>query len=85
MSDDTQDRTVEVIELIVRSLATEPDEVRLEVDDDDDRELTVRVFADQSDMGRIIGKRGRVIQAVRQVARAAASLDGKRATVDVVD
>ena len=36
-------------------------------------------------MGRIIGKRGRVIQAIRQLARAAGSTEGVRVTVDVAE
>lgn len=78
------ERVQAVVEHVVRSLATVPDAVRVEVESGEG-DVVVSIHADQSDMGRIIGKRGRVIQAVRQVARAAGSLDGVRTTVDVVE
>lgn len=85
MSEVDGGRAAAVVEHVIRSLATEPDAVRIEVEARGDDEVVVLVHADSSDMGRIIGKRGRVIQAVRQVARAAGSLDGVRTAVDVVE
>ena len=47
--------------------------------------VTLLIHASPGDMGRIIGKRGRVIQALRQVGRAAGSTEGVRITVDVAE
>jgi predicted RNA-binding protein YlqC (UPF0109 family) len=47
--------------------------------------VTLLIHASQGDMGRIIGKRGRVIQALRQLGRAAGSTEGVRITVDVAE
>jgi predicted RNA-binding protein YlqC (UPF0109 family) len=47
--------------------------------------VALLIHASPGDLGRIIGKRGRVIQAVRQVARAAGSVEGVRVTVDVAE
>ena len=47
--------------------------------------VTLLVHASPGDLGRIIGKRGRVIQAVRQVARAAGAAEGVRVSVDVAE
>ena len=47
--------------------------------------MTLLIHASPGDMGRIIGKRGRVIQALRQLGRAAGSTEGVRVTVDVAE
>jgi predicted RNA-binding protein YlqC (UPF0109 family) len=78
-------RAESVVEHVVRSLATEPDAVRVETEPGSHGDVALRVHADSSDLGRIIGRRGRVIQAVRQVARAAGALDEVTTTVDVVE
>jgi len=48
-------------------------------------EVTFLIHASPADLGRLIGRRGRVIQAVRQVARAAGSIDGARVNVEVAE
>lgn len=48
-------------------------------------EVTLLIHASPDDLGRLIGRRGRVIQAVRQVARAAGALDGTRVNVEVAE
>lgn len=48
-------------------------------------EVTLLIHASPQDLGRLIGRRGRVIQAVRQVARAAGAADGQRINVEVAE
>jgi len=48
-------------------------------------EVTLMIHASPQDLGRLIGRRGRVIQAVRQVARAAGAVDGARISVEVAE
>ena len=43
------------------------------------------MHANPDDMGRLIGRRGRVIQALRQLVRAAGSADGVKANVDIAE
>ncbi len=69
------DAATAVLEYIVRGLVDEPDEVRVEVDDDGDR-LQLNVFVPPDEMGRVIGKRGRTAHAIRTLVRAAAARDG---------
>lgn len=77
-------RAKAVVEHVTRSIADEPDAV--EVDLIERRgEVSILVHADKSDMGRLIGKRGRVVQALRQVTRAAGAAEGIRASVDIVE
>lgn len=73
-----------VLEHAARSIADEPDAVIVEpVASRGGVRLELHVA--QADMGRIIGKRGRVAQALRALVRAAAARDGTDATVDIVD
>jgi predicted RNA-binding protein YlqC (UPF0109 family) len=73
-----------VLEHVVTSLVEEPDDVRIDVDDSGRRvRLSVRVGPD--DMGRVIGRRGRVAQAIRTVVRAAAVRDGIEVDVEFED
>jgi predicted RNA-binding protein YlqC (UPF0109 family) len=77
-------RAKAVVEHVTRSIAEMPDAV--DVDAVERRgEVSLLVHADQSDMGRLIGKRGRVIQALRQLTRAAGAAEGIKASVDVVE
>jgi predicted RNA-binding protein YlqC (UPF0109 family) len=77
-------RAVAVVEHVTRHLADDPDAIDVEVEQRDG-EVALLVHANPDDMGRLIGRRGRVIQALRQLVRAAGSADGVRANVDVVE
>ncbi len=73
-----------VLEHVARSIVDEPDGVS--VDAAPDRVgVRLSLHVAPGDMGRIIGKRGRVAQALRAVVRAAAAKDGHDASVDIVD
>jgi hypothetical protein len=78
-------RTRAVVEHIARHLVDDPDAIDIAVEERRSGEVTVIVHAGPGDVGRLIGKRGRVVQAIRQVARAAAAAEGVRASVDVAD
>ena len=73
-----------VVEYVSRELAEDPDAIEVEVQDRRG-EVTLLVHASPDDLGRLIGRRGRVIQALRQVTRAAGASEGVRATVDVAE
>ena len=77
-------RAQAVIELVARQLVDDPDGVFVDANERRDA-VTLLIHASPGDMGRIIGKRGRVIQALRQVGRAAGSTEGARITVDVAE
>ncbi len=73
-----------VLEHVARSIVDEPDAVAVDVSEGrSGAKLSLHV--DPSDMGRIIGKRGRVAQAIRVLVRAAAASEGTDASVDIVD
>ncbi len=73
-----------VLEHIAKSLVEEPDGVRVEVVDGAQR-AQLNLYVADGDMGRIIGKRGRMASAIRTVTRAAAARDGVEIDVEFVD
>lgn len=74
----------EFLEYVARSLVDKPDAVWVEVEDDEDETvLTLRV--DQEDMGRVIGRDGRIANALRDLLRAMASRDGRRVELEIVN
>jgi predicted RNA-binding protein YlqC (UPF0109 family) len=75
---------ISVLDLLVTSLVDDPDAVRIDPITQRDRiRLEVRVGPD--DMGRVIGKRGRVANAIRTVVRAAAVRDGVDVDIEFED
>jgi predicted RNA-binding protein YlqC (UPF0109 family) len=74
----------ELVLVLARSLVDEPDRVEVSGTETDSRvDLELRVA--QDDMGKIIGRQGRTIRAIRTVAKAASVKLGKRVTVEVPD
>jgi uncharacterized protein len=74
-----------VVEHVTRNLADDPDAIEVDVEERRSGDLALLVHANPDDMGRLIGRRGRVIQALRQLVRAAGSADGVRASVDIAE
>jgi predicted RNA-binding protein YlqC (UPF0109 family) len=74
----------ELVEFIVKSLVDNPDQV--EVHEIDDRSATiVEVSVAQPDMGRVIGKSGRVINSIRSIVQVAAARQGQRVSVEIIE
>jgi uncharacterized protein len=72
-----------LVEWVAQRLVDHPDSVEVrEVDGPNSIVLEVRVAPD--DLGKVIGRGGRVIKAIRTLARAAATRSGKRVTVEIV-
>lgn len=73
----------EVLEIIAKALVENPDQVSVtETEKDDTIVLELRVA--DSDMGKVIGKQGKIAKAIRTVCKAAASIENKRVSVDIV-
>ncbi len=73
----------ELIEYIAKSLATKPEEVKVTVEMEEDRMVLKLEVADE-DKGKIIGRQGRVAQAMRTLLRVAAIKDGSRVVLEIV-
>ena len=74
----------DVVDYIVRELVEDPDAVSIEVVEDRGR-VEFQVETAPDDVGRIIGRRGHVIQSIRTLARAAAAKEGLEADVEIID
>jgi len=72
------------VEHIAKHLVDDPDGIFVDANERGEN-VTLLVHASPGDLGRIIGKRGRVIQSVRKVARAAGATEGVRVSVDVAE
>ena len=75
---------VELLEYLARQLVDEPDAVRVEeIDDGDD--LILRLHVAEDDVGKVIGRQGRIARALRTVVRAAAVREQRRVLVEIAD
>ena len=72
----------ELVEVIAKSLVDFPDEVVTESENEKGTLLELRVA--QSDMGKVIGKQGRIAKAIRAVVKAAASKEDKKVIVEIM-
>jgi hypothetical protein len=72
----------ELVEVIAKALVDNPDEVAVTETLKDD-EIVLQLTVAPSDMGKVIGKQGRIAKAIRSVVKAAASKEDKKVTVDI--
>ena len=73
----------EIVEVIAKSLVDHPESVQVsEKPDGDQLVLELRVAED--DMGKVIGRQGRIAKALRTVVKAAATRENKKVTVDII-
>ena len=73
-----------VLEYLAESIVDDPDSVVVETDEGR-HGVTLRLHVAPDDMGKVIGRRGRVAQAIRTVIRAAGARDATDVQVDIVD
>ncbi|MCC6618910.1 MAG: KH domain-containing protein [Chloroflexi bacterium] len=73
----------EFLEYVARSLVDKPDAVWVEVDDDED-ETVLTLGVDGEDMGRVIGRDGRIANAIRSLLRVMAARDGRHVELEIV-
>lgn len=73
-----------LVEAIARALVSKPDEVRV-TQEGDDKDLVIKLSVAKEDIGKIIGKSGRIAKAMRTVVKAAAIKQNKRVTVEIVE
>jgi uncharacterized protein len=74
----------ELVEFLVRSIVESPDDVAVE-EYEEDGELVLEIKVADDDLGRVIGREGRVAKAIRTIARAAGARDDRRVSVDIVE
>ena len=72
----------ELVEVIVKALVDDPESVVV-TEKEEGRTTVVEVKVADSDMGKVIGKQGRIAKAIRAVVKAAASKEDKKVVVDI--
>ena len=72
----------ELVEVIARALVENPDEVVV-IETVRDGETVIELKVAPADMGKVIGKQGRIAKAIRSVVKAAASKEDKKIIVDI--
>lgn len=72
----------ELVEVIAKSLVDKPEEV-IVTETENDKAIVVELKVAADDMGKVIGKQGRVAKSIRTVVKAAASRDDKKVIVDI--
>ena len=73
-----------LVEVIAKSLVDHPDEVVVTENEKDDA-VIIELKVGPSDMGKVIGRQGRIAKAIRSVVKAAAAKEDKKVIVDILD
>jgi uncharacterized protein len=74
----------DLLDYLARRLVDEPDAVRVEEVDEDDA-LVLRLHVAPDDIGKVIGRQGRIARALRTLVRAGGAHEGRRIVLEIVD
>lgn len=74
----------ELLEYLAKSLVDQPDEVQVH-ETETDTTVVLELTVAKDDIGKVIGKQGRIARALRTIVKASAVKNGKRAIVEIVD
>ncbi len=74
----------EVLQVIAKSLVEFPEQVNVSEIINEDDTVTLELRVAQTDMGKVIGRQGRIAKAIRTVVKAAASKEDKKVSVDIM-
>ncbi len=73
----------ELLELLAKSLVDNPDQVVVNATESE-KSMILELKVASEDMGKVIGKQGRIAKAIRTIVKAAANREGKKAVVDIM-
>ena len=73
----------DLVEVIAKALVDLPDEVVV-TEREDEKAIVIELKVAPEDMGKVIGKQGRIAKAIRSVVKAASSKDNKRVDVEII-
>ena len=73
----------ELVEVVAKALVDNPDEVVV-TEKQEEKAIVLELHVAASDMGKVIGKQGRIAKAIRSVVKAASSKDNTRVDVEIV-
>ena len=75
----------ELVEIIAKALVDSPEDVLVVQNEEDDGTIVLELRVAKEDMGKVIGKKGRIAKSIRTVVKTAAMKKGKKAVVDIVE
>ncbi|MCH5164372.1 MAG: KH domain-containing protein [Clostridiales bacterium] len=70
----------ELVEFLVKELVEDKEKVNVTLDGD-----TINISVSKDDMGKVIGKQGRIAKAIRTIVKAASSKENKKYTVEILE
>ena len=73
----------DLVEVIAKALVDHPDDVVV-TEKEEGKHIVVELHVAEGDMGKVIGKQGRIAKAIRSVVKAASSKDNKRVDVEII-
>ena len=82
---DSVENLASLVETLVAPLVDFPDELEVSAEEAEDGTIVAEIRVNEEDAGKVIGRQGRVIKAIRTLARAAASREGAAVEVELVD
>ncbi|MCD5413985.1 MAG: KH domain-containing protein [Clostridiales bacterium] len=74
----------ELVRVIVEALVDYPDKIEI-TETEGNRSITIEIRVAQEDMGKVIGKQGRIAKAMRTVVKSAAMRENKKVVIEIVD
>ncbi len=72
----------ELVTVLAKALVEKPEEVQVEAVEEEDRTI-LKLHVAKEDMGRVIGKQGRIAKAIRTIVKSAATREKKKVSVDI--
>lgn len=73
-----------LVEHLAKSLVDHPDQVKVVATEEGERSVNIQLTVAPEDMGKVIGKQGRIAKAIRTVVKAAAVKENKKVTVEIM-
>ena len=73
----------EIVEVIAKALVDRPEAVEVS-EKEDERQTLIELHVSEDDMGKVIGKQGRIAKAMRTLVKAAATREEKKVTVEII-
>ena len=73
----------ELVKVLAKALVENPDAVEVTTVEEENSRTVLKLHVAQEDMGRVIGKQGRIAKAIRTIVKSAATRENKKVTVDI--
>ena len=72
-----------LVKHLIEPLVVHPEDIMVKIFSEDEERITLQVIVNKDDLGRVIGKNGRIANAIRTIAYASASREGRKITINI--